>query len=1266
MKAVKDIGHSILLNYLCLRDKYYLVVSVLAFFSFEDPSRMLSEQELWPFVAAELGPEAMLDQGLPKHRAEVLVRGHGFAPEGRPVPAMPVAFRVGDVVKELNVFGPRYWNQMAGASAAPSAPQPFKQMGLGWENAFGGRDYLKNPLGKGLDPVETAGGQILVPLPNVESPGSLIGSPLDRPEPAGFGPLDILWPQRAKKAGTYDDRWFHQRWPYYPEDMDPTYFNAAPEDQQAKAFFRGDESLAFQNMHPEKSLIESRLPGLRQRCFVNQLDNLDRPQGATSFTEIQTHIDTVWLFPHAERGIVISRGLARTTDDEARDVLHLYLAAEPLVDQPKPIEYFYEDFQKKLDRTVPIDPALAAEAQKSLDEAKEKLKDLPLKIKDNIAQGLGRRPRPVRAPQEIIDNAKALIDKNRKLFEDGAANLAEMKIKFGHLARIDPIPLQKAGAKLDETKARLDQLGKKVAQAQARIADIRNQAGDKVKALSHQIPAQHLASAGIDPEAMAEALNPGPKNLWHQNGMRFVEECRNSLEHSGEIFTALRNLGLRPYHIRRAWLGINPEERRFAKGAWGLQAGSPEESDSAELVIPPGLVIPKFVGADLVRIRIRPGAHLPEAWTGEAWADESQDILVEGSQDLNLVHPAEQGAPVVRVRTELESLLLGQDLAGLCTVAALDIPKTPLEDSDAQALAEAPQFLVALDPASDRLEDCQMGPWLEAFPQAEPMPIPMGRNIFQARRSKVDLRQWVIEFLKPDFTPDLTDEPDLMDEEGPNALVPSVPKFDVPAMVAEVKAAIMGKVQPKLDALEAKKKEALDLARKRMEEIGQDPAELLKPRPRTPGSNPFKDALKTQAKHMAKARESIAGGGMETAEAERNMAELQKDTQAVLEKAADRYDSGMAKLETAKAKAKAGLPDWAKKLMGLAGLDPEDPHPLRPLTREEVMERYQDGRSLAGKVMDQLDLSELDLSGVNFKGAHLEKAILRGSKLDGADLSGALAQEADFSGASLKQARLGKGLFMKALFNRADLRRADLTQAVMNEADLTEADLSDATLKKTLLEKAKLTKAKLHQVDAVQGIFIGTDVSQADLFGADTSRAVFMGANIEEADFANGRHRKTFFWNVSGDRVRFTGSDLHNARIGGESVIHNGDFGNIQAPKICLMDSDLSGADFQNSRMEGGMVTGCNLSEADLSGVTARQTQFNRSDLSGASLKNANLFQGSIRKVKLPGADLRWANLYGADCFKIKLGANRMQGINFKNTLLAIIKDALKPYTRRS
>ena len=127
-------------------------------------------------------------------------------------------------------------------------------------------------------------------------------------------------------------------------DAAPTFFNVAPEDQWIEGFFRGDEALLVENMHPGKPRIEGRLPGLAARGFVTQ-----RTAEGDRFIEIPLRWDTVWLFPSSGFGVVIAHGSLPVAEDDAADVLHLLCACEDPA-APRPLEHYQQVLTRRLDK----------------------------------------------------------------------------------------------------------------------------------------------------------------------------------------------------------------------------------------------------------------------------------------------------------------------------------------------------------------------------------------------------------------------------------------------------------------------------------------------------------------------------------------------------------------------------------------------------------------------------------------------------------------------------------------------------------------------------------------------------------------------------------------------------------------------------------------------------------------------------------------------------------------------------------------------------
>jgi hypothetical protein len=142
-------------------------------------------------------------------------------------------------------------------------------MPLTYERAFGGADQthqnpkyhgaeVRNTIGVGFhknaDP-ETIEGQ---PLPNLENPRTPMRTWSDAPPPVGYGPVGRNWQPRLKFAGTYDERWRDERFPFLPQDFDPQYFQSASLDQQV-SHFEGDEVVRCLNM-TENGVFEARVP----------------------------------------------------------------------------------------------------------------------------------------------------------------------------------------------------------------------------------------------------------------------------------------------------------------------------------------------------------------------------------------------------------------------------------------------------------------------------------------------------------------------------------------------------------------------------------------------------------------------------------------------------------------------------------------------------------------------------------------------------------------------------------------------------------------------------------------------------------------------------------------------------------------------------------------------------------------------------------------------------------------------------------------------
>lgn len=297
-----------------------------------------------------------------KPRADVIVLATAHAPGNRPVLRLPVRIKVGSMLKTLAVLGARAWRLETSDRFSATEAVPFVSVPIAYEYAFGGVSSRKNPVGRGVD-VED--------LPQIEDPRRLVASPHDIVGPAGFGPLAASWQSRESLVGNFDERWRQDRWPWLPEDFDYGYFNAAPVDQQVEGFLRGDEDLAFENLHQEHAVYRSRLPGRRVRCFLEERDTPGQPR----FREVPLNLDTLWIDLDAEKMVLVWRGQVPVRTIKLKEIEQILAWTEPITEPPWPASYcstFLADRRRAEDAENGVESpeaAAAAEAEEAAADA---------------------------------------------------------------------------------------------------------------------------------------------------------------------------------------------------------------------------------------------------------------------------------------------------------------------------------------------------------------------------------------------------------------------------------------------------------------------------------------------------------------------------------------------------------------------------------------------------------------------------------------------------------------------------------------------------------------------------------------------------------------------------------------------------------------------------------------------------------------------------------------------------------------------------------
>lgn len=529
MQVMKPMSLGLLTRPFEMARRFRLGAAVLSLIPLGTERALFSEAGMWKLFAEEVPPGQPLDAGMAKRRAEFLVSGAAFAPGGTPVGALRVTARLAERTKSLLVAGDRFREE-------GGTPAPFSRMPIDWTRAAGGPGLAENPLGRGRAAVETPLGP-RTPLANVEDPA--LPPEHRQARPAGFGPLDIGWPQRARFAGTYDDRWLREDFPGFARDLDWRYFNMAPEDQHFPGFLAGTEDYAFENMHPEAPLLAGRLPGLQPRLFL-------RRRGSAALEEVALVLTTVWFFPHRMRAIQVHHGEVPIEEEDGRDVECVVVGAE-IDGARRPLAQFEQVLRERQEKSPKA--ALAALRDSDLVPAELLVPDPAMEAEKALhaTEGLAMRNSRRFAEKEILERRAMVASHGLDPDEHGPTLPPPEEPQPG----LDELPaiIDRLMKEAEEQRARQEaeqaerdrQLAADLEGTGMTFAEVRQERADRPKGppaftaegkrLELQLLAAQLRQAGADPAEIEEILaDAATRKLWQDAEEKGREAYRQTAQ----------------------------------------------------------------------------------------------------------------------------------------------------------------------------------------------------------------------------------------------------------------------------------------------------------------------------------------------------------------------------------------------------------------------------------------------------------------------------------------------------------------------------------------------------------------------------------------------------------------------------------------------------------------------------------------------------------------------------------------------------------------
>jgi len=227
-----------------------------------------------------------------------------------------------------------------------------------------------------------------------------------------------------------------------------------------------------------------------------------------------------------------------------------------------------------------------------------------------------------------------------------------------------------------------------------------------------------------------------PAAIWQERARAFLDEAIDTLwSGRGAKLRAWLRLekGLNDATIKGAGLGFNPADKYEPRATWGLDPAIKEDGTEKKQWVPAGLVIPQVVNGDVHRLRIRrdePG-------------DGARYVIVSGSGTTPAAWNLERAAAVI-VESELDGLLLNQEVGDLCAVVALGTATHKPDTATHKALKATEVILVSLDTDAAGAKAAWKF-WPDTYgAKARRWPTVKGKDASEARLNGLGLRAWIV------------------------------------------------------------------------------------------------------------------------------------------------------------------------------------------------------------------------------------------------------------------------------------------------------------------------------------------------------------------------------------------------------------------------------------------------------------------------------------------------------------------------------------------
>ena len=227
-----------------------------------------------------------------------------------------------------------------------------------------------------------------------------------------------------------------------------------------------------------------------------------------------------------------------------------------------------------------------------------------------------------------------------------------------------------------------------------------------------------------------------PVDIWQGKAKTLLDGAINNLWSSaGESMREWLHTkkGLSDDTIKKAMLGFNSADICEPRANWGLETALNDDGTQRRQWIPSGLVIPCIDGDTVQRLRIRrdnPG-------------EGSRYIVASGSSSAAVIIGKDKGTAVI-VESELDALLLSQEVGDLVNVIALGSAQAKPDKNTDALLKAMPIILICLD-TDEAGARASWKFWPETYgDKVKRWPTIHGKDASEARLNGLNIRDWII------------------------------------------------------------------------------------------------------------------------------------------------------------------------------------------------------------------------------------------------------------------------------------------------------------------------------------------------------------------------------------------------------------------------------------------------------------------------------------------------------------------------------------------